>query len=60
MALIFLYLELGVAIFAGIAALVFIVPINVVGGHFVKTWEATKLEAKGEKRDDHLCVFEMG
>ena len=48
MALIFLYLELGVAIFAGVAALLFIVPINVVGGHLVKTWEATKLEAKGE------------
>ena len=48
LASIFLYLELGVAIFAGISALLLIVPINVVGGQFVKNWEASKLEAKGE------------
>ena len=49
MALIFLYLELGVAIFAGIAALLIIVPINVVGGQLVKKWEETKLDAKGKR-----------
>ena len=49
MALIFLYLELGVAIFAGIAALLIIVPINVVGGQLVKKWEETKLNAKGKR-----------
>ena len=60
LALIFLYLELGVAIFAGIAALLIIVPINVVGGQLVKKWEATKLEAKGEIIADCSCTDETG
>ena len=48
MILIFLYLELGMAIFAGIAALFVMVPINVMGGQLMKNLEATKLDAKGK------------
>ena len=48
LALVFLYLELGPAIFAGVAALLLIIPVNVFGGYFVKKWETTKLKAKGK------------
>ena len=44
----FLYLELGIAIFAGIAPLVVMVLINVIGRQLIKNIEATKLDAKGE------------
>ncbi len=46
MALTFLYLELGIAILAGIAVMLLVVPVNVIGGNLAKKWQVDQLKAK--------------
>ena len=48
LALIFLYLELGPVIFAGIGTFLLIIIVNAICSYFVKKWETTKLKAKGK------------
>ena len=48
LALVFLYLEFGPVIFAGMGAFLLIILVNVICGYFVKKWETAKLKAKGK------------